>query len=137
MPENDESRLAAMAKMVADHMHCLEEAVRRLVPRMEAEGHAYPGRSSVAAQGGRGATVVPDKGQTGGVIRMERGRVGGGTCRQVCGLEQRTDEGRARIAEGEGPGADPAARDAVQRGKDPREAGILQHLRCGRPLGKR
>jgi hypothetical protein len=38
MLENDESRLAvAMAKMVADHMHCLEEAVWQLVPRMEAE----------------------------------------------------------------------------------------------------
>ncbi len=48
MPENDESRLAvAMAKMVADHMHCLEEAVRRLVQRMEAEGDNTPIRDAV------------------------------------------------------------------------------------------
>jgi hypothetical protein len=48
MPENDESRLAvAMVKMVADHMHCLEEAVRRLVPRMEAEGDNTPIRDAV------------------------------------------------------------------------------------------
>ncbi len=48
MPENDESRLAvAMAEMVADHMHCLEETVRQLVPRMEAEGDNTPIRDAV------------------------------------------------------------------------------------------
>ncbi len=78
--------------------------------------HAYPGCSSVAAQGGRGATVVSDKGQTRGGFRMEQGRAEGGTCRQVCGLERRTDEGRARVTEGEGSGAVLAARDAIQRG---------------------
>jgi hypothetical protein len=36
-----------MAKMVANHMHCLEEAVRRLVPRLEAEGDNTPIRDAV------------------------------------------------------------------------------------------
>jgi hypothetical protein len=116
MPENDESRLAvAMAKMVADHMHCLEKAVRWLVPRMEVEVDNTPIRDAV--QWLRRAGAEQQLCLTSARLEADFGWSGAArTAAPVCGLERRTDEGRARVTEGEGSGADPAARDAIQRG---------------------